>query len=283
MSDTYDALAVQTSPDGFTVSLAANGTAVLAQHAEAGRRPYLHPVHAPQGGGVITEDTPSHHPWQHGLYVGLNDVNGVGFWKEGLQASTAAGDGSFSSRLVSPPQDVPNGIGWEVATDYLDPSGIVMLQDTQRWTARSAASRLELDMDWTLTGCRDLVFGQYPYGGLFLRMPYRRDTGGVAIDSEGQSADGRPARWVAVTMAVPDTGRTVEAAMLDHPGNDTAPVHWRIDGELGIGPSPSIAGPWSLADGELRVFRYRLLVFPSPVTTAEVDAEWQRYAREAGR
>ena len=277
MSESFVSLKAECAPGQFTLS-AEDGTPVLTQHAADGCRPYLHPIHAPGGGGVLTEDRPSHHPWQHGLYIGLNDVNGIGFWKEGLQATTAATDGSFDSRLLSGPHEIGTETSWEVATDYRDPDRALMLQDVQRWTARASRTRLELDLEWTLLARRDLVFGQYAYGGLFLRMPFRPDAGGQAIDSEGQSQDGRSARWVAVSMALPDTGRTIQAVILDHPSNPGSPVHWRIDGELGIGPTPSVSAAWSLADGQSRRFRYRLLVFPSPAEPAAIKAAWNRYA-----
>lgn len=278
MPEPFAPLIVQTAPGQFTLSQV-DGTPVLTQHAGSGTRPYLHPIHAP-GGGVVTEDRPGHHPWQHGLYIGFNDVNGIGFWKEGLQESTAATDGSFDSRLLAGPQSSASGTAWKVATDYRDSDGATMLHDVQCWTVRILDARLELDLDWTLTAARHLVFGQFAYGGLFLRMPYRSQTGGLAIDSEGNSQDGQSARWVAVSMALAETGEPVEVAMLDHPGNPGSPAHWRIDGELGIGPAPSIPGPWSLAEGEARRLRYRLLVWPEPVEPDTIDATWQRYASE---
>jgi hypothetical protein len=55
---------------------------VLVQEAPEQGRPYIHPLHAPKGGGILTENAPGHHPWQHGLYVGLNDVTGLKVWAE---------------------------------------------------------------------------------------------------------------------------------------------------------------------------------------------------------
>lgn len=61
-------------------------TPLLVQQARPHHRPYIHPILALDGCGVLTEDAPPHHPWQHGLYVGLNDVNGVGFWMDVSQS-----------------------------------------------------------------------------------------------------------------------------------------------------------------------------------------------------
>jgi hypothetical protein len=69
--------------------------------------------------------------------------------------------------------------------------------------------------------------------------------------------------------------------MLDHPGNPGSPVPWRIDGELGICPSPSIAGPWSIPAGERTTFRYRLAVFADPARPETIDELWRAYAAES--
>jgi hypothetical protein len=280
MSEPVD-LKVIAAPDGFDIVRADDGAPVLSQYAAEGARPYLHPIHAPNGAGVLTENAPDHHPWQHGLYVGLNDVNGVGFWSEGLHPKRPTGDGTFSSRVAQSPEVSGGRVTWVVETDYLDEGGEVLLDDSQRWTLAATSERLELDMDWTLHARPDLVFGEYEYGGLFLRMPYRRDVGGSAIDSEGQSASGERARWVAVTLPLPDTGREVTAALLEHPDNPDFPVLWRIDNELGIGPSPSAAGPWELPADTRRRYRYRLVVFGEAVDAAAAEDAWHRFAEEA--
>ena len=275
------ALAIELRADGCAVTRADDGGVVLAQHAGAGARPYLHPIQAPGGSGVLTEDVPAHHPWQHGLYVGLNDVNGVGFWAEGLDPRRAATDGTFDSQLEGDPVARDGLARWTVGTEYLDRDGSPVFGDRQEWTVRTDDERLDLDMVWTLEAGHEVTFGEYGYGGLFLRMPFRAESGGSAMTSEGRSDDGVRARWAAVTMPLPDTGREVQAAMFDHPENPGSPVPWRIDNELGICPSPSIAGAWTLSAGIPVTFRYRLAVFAPPVTAGVVDDAWQRFAGEA--
>jgi hypothetical protein len=49
---------------------------VLTQHARPDHRPYIHPLVAPDGRGVLTEDRPAHHPHQTGLYWGFARLNG---------------------------------------------------------------------------------------------------------------------------------------------------------------------------------------------------------------
>ena len=71
------ALTIQATRERVDIFRPGHRNPMLVQHAKADTRAYIHPIVAPDGNGQLTEDTPSHHPWQHGLYVGLNDVNGA--------------------------------------------------------------------------------------------------------------------------------------------------------------------------------------------------------------
>lgn len=252
---------------------------ILVQQAQADERPYLHPIMAPDGQGILTENAPAHHPWQHGIYVGLNDVNGVGFWTEG--GPDRPHDGSFHPLPLQPAVVQGNRALWRVETRWRDPQGNLMITETQQWELQDEGSRYLLDFDWTLRAEIDLAFGQSEYGGLFLRMPYREDNGGIALNSEGLSnreAEGKRARWTAVSM--PIEGRTDEAgiAFLDHPDNPEHPVPWRVDGHLGIAPSRCIAGPWKLTAGEASRNRYRIFVFTGGMIPDPIQQAWQAFA-----
>src|SRR4051812_17686136 len=49
---------------------------IVTQQAKANFRPYLHPIEAPDGKGVLTEYSPGHHKHQTGIYGGYTRVNG---------------------------------------------------------------------------------------------------------------------------------------------------------------------------------------------------------------
>ena len=101
---------------------------ILRQNAAMDKRPYIHPILAPDGIGELTENQPGHHLWQHGLYVGLNDVNGVGFWEEGLGGNKAK-DGLFQPHALAAPILSGNIASWEVVTDWKAPDGSAMLTE----------------------------------------------------------------------------------------------------------------------------------------------------------
>ncbi|MDQ3247792.1 MAG: PmoA family protein, partial [Chloroflexota bacterium] len=258
---------------------------LLVQHAAPDQRPYIHPILAPDGQSVLTENAPAHHPWQHGLYVGLNAVNGVGFWTEGLKGPR--NDGTFHPHPVEEPLVRGTQVQWSVRTDWRAPNGTALLLEEQQWTFIDHADSYDLQLDWQLTARVDLTFGQSAYGGLFLRMPYRAEAGGEVVNSEGQTndeAEAQRARWVAVSM--PLAGRTPEMeqpwagiAILEHPNNRKFPTPWRIDNQLGIGPSPCIAGAWQLAAGAIAQTRYGLFVFCGRIQPAAVEARWTLFSR----
>lgn len=250
---------------------------LVTQHAEPDQRPYLHPLLTPSEAAPFTEDRPPHHPWQHGLYVGLNQVNGIGFWTE------KETDGTFHPAPLDPPQIAGDRCSWLVESRWDAPDGTPLLDERQAWALSDGDGRYSLDLDWTLTARVDLTFGQYAYGGLFIRMPYSSGRGASALNSEGladQAGEGERARWVAVAMPLPETGSLVTVAMLDHPDNPEHPVPWRVDGQFGIVPSRCIAGAWSLAAGQATTSRYRVLAMDGGLDGERVEAGWQSWAGE---
>ncbi len=252
---------------------------LLVQNAPENQRPFIHPWQAPDGAGTLTENAPPHHPWQHGLYVGLNDVNGVGFWTEGKT------DGTFHPAPLTPATIEGNTATWEVVTEWRDPDGKPLLTETQAYRLTDKGSTTQLDLDWTLTATVALTFGKYAYGGLFVRMPWRPEANGVVLTSEGytnsSTADQQRARWVAIAMALPDRENgPAGVAMLDHPANPEHPVPWRVDGQLGIAPSRCIAGSWQLAAGNLSLNRYRLMSFVGAPELDLIESTWRDFAHE---
>ena len=62
----------------------AGTTPILTQVAKKDFRPYLHPIMAPDGKGVITEYSPGHHKHQTGIYWGYTRVNGRDYFHKSI-------------------------------------------------------------------------------------------------------------------------------------------------------------------------------------------------------
>jgi len=257
--------------------LRGDGRLLLTHRAMTDRRPSIHPIVAPDGQGILTEDAPAHHPWQHGLYTGLNVVNDVGFWKETAQ------DGTFHSRPIAPPTVQGGTVCWTLETAWRAPDGTVFITERQDWALTDHVTTFELELDWRLHAEVDLTIGQYMAGGLFLRMPYVDECGGTAVNSERQindAAEAQRARWVAVSMPISGRDGCAGMAIMDHPSNPDYPVTWRVDHQLGISPSRCIAGGWHVAKGDVDRYTYLITVFCGEPDLVALETRWQTFAAD---
>jgi len=243
-------------PDGWRFART-DGTVLLEQHAAAEERPYIHPLMGPDGKGVYTENRPPHHPWQHGLYTGLHAVNGVNFWEKEK--------GQFHPEPMAKPTVKGDEASWTVKTRWTRPQGEPVLVETQAWTLHDHGTNYVLDLTWTLDAETDITFGKWAYGGLFIRMPFKAENRNRqwALNSRGQrngQAEQQVAEWCEVSMPIAGREANGVVRIEDLPGNAGYPNPWRVDGQLGIAPSPCIRGPRKQVKGEKHVNHYRVTV-----------------------
>ncbi len=257
------------------------GQLKLKVHQPEAGRPYIHPIAAPDGLGVLTQFSPGHHPHQTGLYFGFLKVEGRDYFHNRGE--------DYVCRVGSPEVELlsPNQVRWSARYDWLDETCAPLLHTRQDGVYNDHSSYGLLDLTWTAESTRDVTFGEHPYGGLFLRMPWSAESGGASIDSEGHEGamtEGARARWVEV--GVPITGRrpTPEdwgrIAILDHPGNPRHPTPWRVDGQLGVGPAPSRLGTWSLPESEKVTFRYRLVISTGPHDPDRIEQAYRAFTED---
>jgi hypothetical protein len=249
---------------------------LLVQNAQSGVRPYIHPIIAPDGNGVLTEFSPSHHKHQTGLYWGLKKANGRDYfmnWKEDYWRKV-------SSRII-----VERGsqVEWQTVYDLLDEKGDAVLTETQNWSMKESNDKYIIDLVWRGDAKKDITIEKFYVGGLFIRMPWREGIAGNVINSEGKrksEAEGQRAHWNDIGM--PIDGRTNHAhiAILEHPSNTGFPNAWRVDNELGVGPSRQILGDWSIANGKHEVIKYRLVVYTGDFNEKDVARWWKEYSRK---
>src|SRR3546814_12533738 len=80
--------------------------------------------------------------------------------------------------------------------------------------------RFVLDREWKGQSKTQATIGKYDYGGLFLRMPWKKGIQGEVINPARQrngQAEGQRAMWVAVGMQVEGREDMAHIGIFDHP------------------------------------------------------------------
>ncbi len=273
---------------------------IVTQNAGAEHRPFLHPIEAPDGKGRATEYSPGHHPHQTGLYWGFTRVNGEPMDEDTLRQwfyrkdkpddiAKAVGRDYFhnpgadfwrrkSSSVVT---EAGAEVQWQTVYDMLGADGKAVMTETQNWTMRAEADRFILDLEWAgeARGA-GVSINEMSYGGMFLRMPWRPNIVGEAVNAARQrnaQAEGQRAMWVDVGMQVEGRDDLLHVAIFDHPMNGGFPQPWRVDGQLGVGPVRARMGDWEIPEGATEVFRHRLIVYTGELNDLELTEDWEDY------
>ena len=153
---------------------------ILTQNARPDFRPYLHPIVAPDGKGLLTEYSPGHHKHQTGLYWGFTRVNGRDYFHH-------PADNYWKRKSVEILKGSGETVSWRTVYDLLDAGGRAVLTESQTWTMLADDSKYILNLIWSGTARTEVTVGEYNYGGLFLRMPWRKGMDGDAVNAIGST------------------------------------------------------------------------------------------------
>ena len=268
-------LAIQDVQAG-TISVTRSGVAgpLVTQVASEHERPYLHPIVAPDGKGVLTELSPEHHRHQTGLYWGFTRVNGRDYFHN-------RGPDYWRRVSATVLQASGDEVRWQTVYDLLDEAGNAVLRETQRWSLREHDGRFELDLTWRGEARADVTIGKYDYGGLFLRMPWREGIRGEVVNAARQRnerAEGQPAMWIDVAMQVEGRDDLAHVAIFDHPDNAGYPQAWRVDGQLGVGSARTRTADWTIAKNHTEVVRHRFVVYTGTLDDVEMTNAWAAFS-----
>ncbi|MCP9745174.1 PVC-type heme-binding CxxCH protein [Lacihabitans sp. CS3-21] len=249
-------------------------TPILTQVAKKDFRPYLHPIMAPDGKGVITEYSPGHHKHQTGIYWGYTRVNGRDYFHHP--------EGDYW-RKVSAKIIKAKGaeVKWQTVYDLLDEKGNAVLRETQTWTMQEKDGKYVLNVDWEGDAQTDVTISKYDYGGLFVRMLWREGIDGEVVNAarqKNEKAEGQRAMWVDAGMTIEGRKDRVHVAVFDHPENKGFPQYWRVDGQLGIGPARARTADWNIKKGEVEVIKHQLIVYTGQLNDVEINNMWGEYS-----
>ena len=271
-------LSLRHDPTAQTISVFRDGAAtpILTQNARSDFRPYVHPLVSPDGKSVLTEFSPEHHKHQTGLYWGLPEVNGRSYFHN-------PGEGYWRRVSLEPVIAAGTEVKWSTVYHLLDAAGQPIMAETQTWTMRDSGDRYLLELEWRGEALIDLTVAKYDYGGLFLRMPWRAGMEGAVVNSNRQRNDratGQRAVWADVGLKLDGRADQAHIAIFDHPKNTGYPLPWRVDGQLGVGPSRAIAGDWSLAKGKTETVRHQFVVYSGALDDVALTEAWKAYTGE---
>jgi hypothetical protein len=272
---------------------------IVTQNARPDFRPFLHPIAAPDGQGLLTEYSPGHHKHQTGLYWGFTRVNGQPVSKDTLKKWFYRPD---------KPEDIVRAIGrdyfhhpegdywrresatvllkageevkWQTVYSMLDDAGNTIMKETQNWSMQEQDGKFLIDLEWNGEAQTDITIGEFDYGGMFLRMPWRKGIRGEAVNAarqRNQQAEGQKAIWVDVGMQVEGRGDLAHIAIFDHPLNGGYPQTWRVDGQLGIGPVRARMGDWKIEKGKTETIRHRIVAYTGELNDIKLTDLWKQY------
>ena len=273
---------------------------IVTQIAEQDHRPFLHPIVAPDGKGELTEYSPGHHKHQTGLYWGFTRVNGQTsvskdilnewFYNPDKPEAIARAIGrdyfhhyqgdSWRRESFSVVQAEGESVSWQTVYSMLDESGNVIMTETQNWTMQEVDGKFFLDLEWLGEAIEEITIGEFEYGGLFIRMPWRKGINGRAVNAAGQvdqQAEGQQSEWVDVGMQVEGRNDLAHIAIFDHPSNGGFPQTWRIDDQLGVGPVRARTGDWKIEKGNTETIRHRIVAFTHDLSDIELNELWKEY------
>jgi putative membrane-bound dehydrogenase-like protein len=270
---------VQDETEG-TISIFREGETepIIVQHATEDFRPYLHPILAPDGKGVLTEYSPGHHKHQTGLYWGLTRVNGRDYFHHP--------EGDYWKKVaLNIVEESGEQAKWQTIYQLLDSLGNPVLEETQNWTLSEANGEYALDLEWKGEAKTDVTIGQYDYGSLFLRMPWKEGIDGEIVNAarqKNEQAEGQPSMWINVGMTVDGRNDRANVAIFDHPENRGYPNKWRVDGQLGLGPAFTRDGDWIIEKGKTEAIKLRLLVYTGEANDLKLTESWGKFSGREG-
>ncbi|MEL6922426.1 MAG: PVC-type heme-binding CxxCH protein [Bacteroidota bacterium] len=296
---------VRQQDDQITIHLKDSDQTVVTQNARADHRPYLHPILAPDTKVELTQYSPGHHKHQTGVYWGFTRVNGSGATDEELKKWFYNRDkpedikkkigrdyfhfpGATHWKKVSANVLITDGekVRWQTVYHMLDADGSALLEETQVWSLSEQNNKYLLELEWKGKALEaDVTINKFDYGGLFVRMPWSKETEGEAVTEarhRNEKAEGQRSIWTDIGMEITGLDGWGHIAILDHPDNPGFPNHWRVDGQLGVGPIHARKEDWTIPQGETVTFRHQLVAYEGQYSDVEMKQIWSDFVGDHG-
>lgn len=234
----------------------------------ASPRPFLYPLHGPDGGSLTRMGHPGapNHDHHRGIWFAHHDVDGQSFWAD--QTGTR-----IRQRQWLAYEDGPEGIA-AVLLDWIAPDGTSLLEQTLILAMIPEADGPMIEIQTELRpppGRESTTLGKTNFGLLAVRVAKSMSAhfgGGTLSDSEGRTGEkeifGQTARWVDFSGPVavgPPVGRhwiDTGITYFDHPANERYPSSWHVRDDGWMGASFCMHQSRTLTSREPLRLRYLL-------------------------
>ncbi len=239
-------------------------------------KPFFSPVRS-EGGAIITRglEKPEDHPHHKGVWISVDEVNGIKFWAE---------KGRIENQSVEIAESAGAPAGMKITNHWLGEDGKPLLVETT--DVKIFPNRLmAFDIHFTPAKGAGLVTFEDTKEGLFgIRLGNTvREKGstGQVVNDEGVETStmnwGKHSKWI--DYSGPVDGKIHGAAIFDHPENPRpSRYHVRNYGLFTISPfgeksytnGKQPAAPVQLSPGQTYRLRYALYVHPGDAEQAKV-------------
>jgi hypothetical protein len=270
-------------------------------------KPYLWPLRAATG-TYVTREWPMEkveeeasiarpdHPHQRGLWFAHAKVNDLDFWNIAPLDQRPYNQPDRGKIVLDKLGAIKSGKDQgsiAVTFDWKDHDGKTLLTESRVTTFYADKDQRTMDLDITLTAAVPVTFGDEKDGVLGIRMRpiLQEDKGtGHITNADGLQGEkqvwGKPSNWCDYSGDV--KGEKVGIAILDHPSNPRHPVRWHVRGYGLFAANPfgqkvfdktQPDGSMTLAPGKSLRFRYRIIIHPGDVKSADIAGQWAKYTK----
>ena len=293
-------------PDKISVAIDGKPYTDFYVAGDAVMKPYLHPLRTASGIYVtrmwpmekVAEEASiakPDHPHQRGVWFAHDSVmvNGVklDFWNNEASYTTPNRGKMVLAKLGKITSGKDKG-SIAATFDWTDLAGHKVLTESRVMTFYDDPTLRIIDFDVTLTPVEKVTFGDGKDGFFGIRMrPVLQEQGGTGhiVNADGLEGEkelwGKPSNWCDYWGEV--NGEKVGIAILDNPENPRHPVRWHARGYGLFAANPfglavftrdrSQDGSMTLEPGQSLRFRYRVIVHPGDVKSADIAGQWAKY------
>jgi hypothetical protein len=177
--------------------------------------------------------------------------------------------------------------------DGFDPASKLLMTETRTVTFFSDPQLRVIDYEISIDPAQRLTFGDTKEGtfGIRLATDLSEARTGKMVNAEGRETEknvwGKRSAWVDYYGKV--DGQPVGVAIMDHPSNPRHPTYWhsRAYGLFAANPfglrdftgDKNQDGSLTIDRGHRLRFRYRVVIHPGDVSTANIAALYAQFAR----